>query len=262
MVGSQRSTYKDVLLFLILIFLLTKYILNWFYYFRQVNYGLAVISIANACIDFKWFYNRTLQQTLMPILPISILPFNPKEPDLFVSTLNACLTCKLKHVILYAWVALSTSIVFGCIVRTAKHIKEPLPMLVALSKFFSPLLIAITILYVTPDEVVQQECRLISIASGLCLCFITLKMIVLSMGRMVYASFQKDVVPLAVILGFITYEVDYADVRRLQPKGVEFLLQVLVVYYLARIMHWTSRATSQLCEKLDVYLFRIKPKQA
>ena len=229
---------------------------------EKVNYGLALITICNTLFDFKSFYEQPVQKALFPIIPISILPENPASPSLFVATLNSILRMQLKHFILVSWVLLSTSIVLGCMYRTAKHINNPGETLVAFTKFFSPIIVAVMVLAVTPTEAIQQEVRLISLVSGLCICFITLKLIVLSMGRMAYASFQKDIIPLVLVLGFVAWEYDYAPYeRRLKPKGLTFLLEGLTFYYLIRIIHWTSRAINQLCEKLDVYLFRIKPKE-
>lgn len=230
----------------------------------EVNYGLAVICMANSLIDFKSFYEQTVQDTLWPILPISTLPQTPLSPSLFVTIINNFLTMPMKQLVLTLWLMLATSIVVGCWYRTALYINNLPKTCAALTMFASPLLVTFMVLVVLPEEAVQAECRLISLACGLCLCFITVKIIVLSMAKMSYACIQPDILPLLCVLGFVTWEYEYSVLwdqpRRLKPLGFHFLLQCLTVYYLVRIFHWTSTAMHQLCQKLDVYVFTIKPK--
>lgn len=227
---------------------------------KKVTYGLALVTIANTMIDFQTFYSQTVQEILYPILPISILPNNLSSPLTFVTLFNTILTMQLKKFILVSWIALVTSIVLGCIYRTAKHINHFGRTAVALTKFASPILVASMVLFLTPEEAIHQEARFISIAAGLCFCFITLKLIVFGMAHMAYASIQADILPLLLVLGFITWEYDYASQRRLTPLGLTFLLQCVTVYYLLRAIYWTHVAIHQLCERLDVYLFIIKQK--
>jgi hypothetical protein len=80
------------------------------------------------------------------------------------------------------------------------------------------------------------------------------------MARMACATLQWDIMPLAAVIGFVTYEYEYASYRRLKPPGLKFLFQVLTLYYLIRLLMWAHIATQQLCERLDVWMFTIKPK--
>jgi len=227
----------------------------------EVNYGLALVTLISSLLDNQFIYSQTLQETLYPILPIALLPVNKLEPDTFVTIFNSILTTPLKTVIANLWIASTTSIIFGSIHRVAKHIGEVGHFLMALSKLVSPMLVAYMALVVLPEEAILQESRYISIASGLCLCLITIKVIVLSMARMAYASIQKDIIPAVAVFGFIAYELEHAERRRLTPLGLTFVLQVLCVWYLVRIFYWVSIASGQLCERLDVYLFTIKKKK-
>ena len=168
----------------------------------------------------------------------------------------------MKDLVVQAWFIFTTCIFLGSMYRTAKHLQwDPAKTSVAFCKFLSPFLVALPVLFVLPEEAIVQECRLISVACGLCLCLITIKIIVLSMARMTYASIQLDILPLLAVIAFITWEFEYAEVRRLKPLGLHFMFQVLSVFYLLRILYWTSTAMHSLCEKLDVYIFTIKHKK-
>lgn len=226
-----------------------------------MNYGLALATLANMLVDTTEFYNQSVQQLLYPVIPISLLPDNPNDPSIFVNILNSLLSLKLKIFILVAWTSLAASIVFGCMVRVAEHIKSPTRTMLAFTKLLSPLTVAAMILKVLPQEAIQQECRFVSVAAGLCYCFITIKMIVFSMARMTYASIQMDVAPLIAVCAFVTWEYQYAEYRRLRPLGLSLLFQVLSFYYSTRLLIWTHTAIRQLCAKLDVWLLAIKPKQ-
>ena len=228
---------------------------------NKVNYGLAFAALASAWLDGKTFFHQTVQQALFPVLPISMLPDNPKSPSLFVTIFNAILTLNLKHCLLIGWIVMVISIVLGCIYRVAKHVNHTTKFLGALTKMASPMIVAWMMVGMTPTQAIQQEARLISLASGLCICLITVKMIVFSMARMAYASLQKDIFPCVLVLGFIAWEYEYTSHTRLKPAGLTLLLQALTVYYIARVVYWTSIAIHQLCDKLDVYLLTIKRKK-
>ena len=229
--------------------------------YTKVNYGLAIITIFNSFFDTRSFYRQTLQQ----LLPISTLPQSTITPSFFVTVFNTVVTSQLKYLILYGWIAMATSIVLGCIYRTAVYLKRPYSIYVAVTKFLSPTIVTILVLFVVPSSVVHQECRLISLATGLCLCLVTTKMIVFSMARMAYGAIQMDILPLIFGLGFISWECQYCDLwnqpRRMTPLGVTFVLQVLVGWYFIRNVFWTHAAIAQLSEKLGVYVFSIQKKK-
>ncbi|CAB9505705.1 Uncharacterized CDP-alcohol phosphatidyltransferase class-I family protein [Seminavis robusta] len=228
----------------------------------ECAYMLALGGMASAFFDRTAYFSQSLQDVLYPILPISKLPNNPNDPDPFVTVLHTVLSVQLKHCVYVGWIAMSCMLTSGCIYRTAKHVYQQYnftSMLSALSKLFSPFLVATVMVLVTPNDVVQQDARLVCVASGLCICFITVKMIIFSMARMAYASIQLDILPIVGTLLFFAWECDYAEHRRLHPPGITFGLQAVVVFYMARIAYWTSIAIRQLCEKLDVYLLTIKP---
>jgi ethanolaminephosphotransferase len=228
----------------------------------EVNYGLAFATLACTLFDEKTFFKQTLQQALLPVLPISILPDNPTSPSVFVTVLNTLLTTNLKHCLLVGWIAMVTSIVFGCMYRVAIHVNNSAKLVGALTKLISPAAVAAMMVVVAPSEAIQQEARLVSLSSGLCICLITVKIIVFSMARMAYGSIQKDILPTVVVLGFIAWEYEYSPHRRLKPSGLTLLLQALTAYYIVRIGYWASIAIHQLCVKLDVYLLTIKSKKA
>lgn len=230
--------------------------------------------MANAFIDYRSFYQQTVQETLKPFLPVTTLLQNASSPSVFVSIFNGILTLTLKEMVLVGWLALTTSIFLSSMYRTAKHLQWDLAKIsIAFGKFLSPFLVALPVLFVLPEKAIIQECRLISVSCGLCLILITIKMIVLSMARMTYANIQMDILPLLGVLAFVTWEYDYVPqyysdangtllaTPRLKPLGLHFLFQALSVFYVIRIIQWTHTAMQQLCERLDVYIFTIKHKK-
>ena len=229
--------------------------------------------MANALIDYRSFYQQTVQETLRPFLPVTTLLQNASSPSLFVSIFNGLLTHTLKEMVLVGWLALTTSIFLSSMYRTGKHLQwDPAKTSVAFGKFLSPFLVALPVLFVLPEKAIIQECRLISVSCGLCFVLITIKMIVLSMARMTYACIQMDILPLLGVLAFVTWEYDYVPqyysdangtpaTPRLKPLGLHFLFQALSVFYVIRIIQWTHTAMHQLCERLDVYIFTIKHKK-
>mgnify|MGYP005839916739 CR=1 FL=1 len=155
-----------------------------------MNYGLTLIVIANAFIDTKKFYNQTMQQLLYTIISILILPDNPKAPSLFVTILNSFLPCKLKDLIWFAWICLAVLIRLGYMARVARHINTPSTTLMACTKLLSPSIMAVMVFRILPLEVIQQECRFISLSAGLCYIFITIKIVVFCIARMAYSTLQ------------------------------------------------------------------------
>lgn len=222
---------------------------------------MALFTLFSSLLDNQAIYSQTLQEAISPILSIGLLPNSRKEPDPIVSLFNNALKTPLRQVLVFLWLFMQCCLIFGCFHRVAAHIGEVGHTALAYSKLLSPFLVFFAAAHLTPIEAVQQEVRYISIAAGLCLGLLAIKVIVFSMARMAYATFQMDIVPIVVVLGFIKWELEYAPQRRLTPLGLTFVLQLLCGYYLFRIMYWTSIAINQLCEKLDVNLLTIKPKK-
>jgi hypothetical protein len=98
--------------------------------------------------------------------------------------------------------------------------------------------------------VINQQSTL---ALGLAFCLITVKVIVFSMARMAFASFQLAILP---FLGASLW-LRYAQHDWLTSDKKQQLEWVLDAYYLIAISLWAHRAISQLCKKLQIKLFRI-----
>ena len=81
----------------------------------------------------------------------------------------------------------------------------------------------------------------------MCFCMITIKLIVFGMARMAYASIQMDILPLVIVAV-------YAKFNKINDP---VLFQVLDCWYLLRLLYWTHQAIQQLCERLNIQLFRI-----
>jgi len=83
---------------------------------------------------------------------------------------------------------------------------------------------------------------------------LTKKMIVFSMAKMAYAAIQFDVLPLLVTSLWIRCD------PRLTRKGADFVMGGLCLWYLYRLLRWVNVTINQICERLNVYCFRLKPR--
>lgn len=222
-----------------------------------------MLTLVNTLIDRKTLYTQTVQEALKKLgLSVTVLRTNPAKPGL-VDVFNTVLQWQMKQFFIAGWVTMVTVLILGSFVRVFQYERKHGHIgrfLVAMSKLISPLILFVLVLFVLPMQVIQQEIRFISLAFGLCYCFITTKIIVLSMARMAFAAIQLDILPFCLAVAFVTYEYEYAEYRRLKPMGVTLLFQVLTVYYLFRLLSWVHVAIQQLCARLDIYLFSIKPK--
>jgi ethanolaminephosphotransferase len=104
-----------------------------------------------------------------------------------------------------------------------------------------------------------------TLALGLAFCLITIKIIVFSMARMAFASFQLSLVPLVVVSWCLRYPeyipwwtISSIISSNTMKQPMEWALDL---YYLIAISLWAHRAITQLCEKLQIQLFRIGSKK-
>lgn len=205
----------------------------------QVNYGMGLVSIINAFIDRQHLYTEQLSDAL-PESIASVLP-------------PAVASLETRHVGVYIWATLCTVMVILCIGRVLTHVGKPKIMFYALCKLASPTILATCPLILSP-EIIYDSARYISTSVGLAYCLVTVKLIFLSMAKMPYAVFQLDIVPLLLVCLWSKYD------DRLTLLGTKTLFQVVTVWYLYRFQKWASVACHQICDRLDIYVFRIKPK--
>jgi ethanolaminephosphotransferase len=216
----------------------------------EVNYGLAVACLINAFVpDRAAFYSRAVAD-FMPEAA-----FNTMLPLLEFVGMDAS-TFQLKHALLTGWYIMITGLCNMCLIRVfSAQIAAKQSMMAAFSKLLSPALLCLAPFVVDP-VILHRETRWFSLAFGLALTQITIKLIVFSMARQAFAAMQyADVLPLTLASLWIRY-----DVRWKEP-GIRLLMQILTVTYGIRIFLWTAAAIRQICDRLDIYLCTIKPKK-
>jgi hypothetical protein len=92
-----------------------------------------------------------------------------------------------------------------------------------------------------------------SLCFGLCFCFLTIKLVVLGMARMAYASIQwADLLPLMIVTAL-----SHADTGMARWINDHFVYELLALGYLARLVLWTQSAVGPLCRRMKIRLFRI-----
>ena len=163
---------------------------------------------------------------------------------------------QLKHACLMGWYTMCTMLCILCLIRVvSSRVTAKRSVLAALSKLASPALLCMAP-FLVDARVLQRDMRWFSLAFGLALTHITIKLIVFSMARQAFAAIQySEVIPLTLVSLWIRH-----DTRWKEP-GIRLLLQVLAVAYGVRIVLWTKAATTQICDRLDIYLLTIKPKK-
>lgn len=213
----------------------------------EVNYGLAVASLLNAILipDRRAFYSQPVA-SLVPESVIDALPLEMIGMD--------AETFQLKHALLTGWYFMVTLLCILSLGRVIPNCRSAKERVAALSKLISPALICAAPFWVSPP-VLSRDLRWFSLAYGTAMTQITIKLIVYSMAKQAYAAIQgKEVIPLTIACWWIRTDPRWKD------PGICLLLQILTALYCLRIVRWTSEAIQQICDRLDIYLFTIKPK--
>ncbi|KAL3808670.1 hypothetical protein ACHAXA_001242 [Cyclostephanos tholiformis] len=227
----------------------------------EVNYAMGVITIANSFLDRVAFYHRPMGVVLAPLLS-DALP--SRHLPAFVRELE------LRHFLLICWFVMSGILMMLSVKRVMIHPNiagggdmnsSTSPSLSrreirdrrfnAMTKLVSPMALCAAAMIIPPDAI---RTRYLSVALGLAFSILTKKMIVFSMAKMAYAVVQFDVVPL--LLGSVWIRSD----TRLTRAGADFVLGVLCFWYAFRLLRWINVTINQICERLDIYCFRLKKK--
>lgn len=90
-----------------------------------------------------------------------------------------------------------------------------------------------------------------SLAIGLVFCSLTIKLIVFGMAHMAYASIQLEILPLVVLVILLRSQLLPSE------KTTEWLFPLACLGYWMRLVWWTRAAIRQLCQRLNIQLFRI-----
>ena len=209
----------------------------------EVNYGIGCFLLFNSLIDREKFWLSKLKDAL----PESIAE-NPNFPDVLANF-------EVRHFGLTLWFTSIAVLIVGCIVRVLLHenVKKNGVYFSAISKLFSPILISVAP-FLLPESILFKETRYISISSGLLYCLLTKKIIVFSMAKMTYATFQLDILPLCAAIAWIRLDGNITE------EGVTLLLSVLSIWYVYRMLNWVSNAIHQICNRLNIKCFKIQKK--
>jgi ethanolaminephosphotransferase len=213
----------------------------------ETNYGLAVFSMVSGLGLKQW---GVFEMNLLDGKEGgSIASWLPLQTIILGRDTASSDPLQVRDLFVVLWVYMMSTLCLLSLVRVARHLKfHPWYTLSALSKLCSPATVCVAALIWFPH---LPTLRFASLSLGLCLCWITIKMIVFSMARMAYAMIQVDVLPLIVV----------AAIYHHHDSPPSFLYDVLCLYYLIRVVYWTRQATSQLCDRLNVLLFRIPFKK-
>ena len=230
----------------------------------EVNYAMGAVTIANSFIDRAAFYQRPMEVVLAPYFGDAFLS---RQLPTIVRGLE------LRYFLLTGWFVMSGILMLLSLKRVMLHpnisggddagsssSSSPPPLssreirnrrFNAMTKLLSPLALCTAAMIVPPDAI---RTRYLSVTLGLAFSILTKKMIVFSMAKMAYAAVQFDVLPLLLASVWIRYDI------RLTRTGSDFVLGVLCFWFAFRLLRWTNVTINQICERLDIYCFRLKKK--
>lgn len=158
---------------------------------------------------------------------------------------------EIRHFLLVLWSITVLGHVILSSTSVSRHVKGPKATLLAFSKLTCPLLCA-TAPFLLSHQVIAESARYVSLSMGLAFSVITIKIVVFSMAKMGYASFQPDVLPFVLVCVWSSLD------DRLTALGARLLFQLCCVWYTYRIITWTCTAIRQLCDRLNINCLTIK----
>ncbi|KAL3909927.1 MAG: hypothetical protein SGILL_007895 [Bacillariaceae sp.] len=210
----------------------------------EVTYGMALWSLATGLFGRHIYEQRVL----------TLDPADDAEPlqDLLLWWTGGLHEFQVRHVAAVAWICLVIGLTTLSYVRVYQHVGgDKKVFFSAVSKLaLGPWLLS----YI--GVMINQQSTL---ALGLSFCLITIKIIVFSMARMAFASLQIGILPF--VGASLWFRYGEQEVHWLTDDMKQSLEWVLDIYYLAAICIWARRAISQLCDKLQIKLFRIVAKK-
>jgi ethanolaminephosphotransferase len=203
----------------------------------ELNYGMAAWSVLTGIFGRNFYEYVVFENTTSGSSSSS-------------STSSTTTTWEVRHVLEVLWITMISVVVMISWIRVYRHVKDVRVFFSAFTKFTSPGLLFL---------LASADGRL---ALGLCYCLITIKLIVYSMARMSYASLQLDILPycLAVLVDRYVLDDQSSSSSSSSTYYSTLLFYALDIFYLGRLSYWIHEAIHQLCERLQIPLFRIKPK--
>jgi len=210
----------------------------------ELTCGLAVLTLLHAFMIDPSVYDTPLVDLLPQFAEPRLRRFMRDQP--------------LKQFLIRAWYCLVCIWVFLSISRVMTHSKMTREGLMAIATLVSPVVVVLSTLYYLPGSIVESETRFISIATGLSMCIISIKLIVFGMAKQSYAVFQLDCVPLLVTIFCTTKWVTGGETRE---ERTRLLWQCASLWCLVRLCYWTNAVMNQICDRLNIFVFRMKPQK-
>jgi phosphatidylglycerophosphate synthase len=218
----------------------------------EVLYGIAAWTVGNgAGILDRHIYAQTIPSNLsyyLLQLPIS-------SRTLYHEGASEML---YKDLFILFWVYGYLALALGSVFRVIGHVTSPKILASAMTKLISPMsLYVAAIIFVSSMEESSSSAseaggvRYPSLCIGIVFCLITIKLIVLGMAHMVYASIQLDVLPVVFLVAAHQYS---AFATTLLVKRLFALASLL---YLFRFVSWTGMAMGQICQRLHIRPFQV-----
>lgn len=211
----------------------------------EVNYSLGLIAIFNSLLDREKIWHAKLED---------VIPFDASILENYsIVSKSGILQYELRHVSLIVAHVLLGILIVGSLVRVLTHenVRTNSIHLSALSKLITPVLVGVAP-FMLPEKVLFNDTRSVSVASGILLSLLTMKIIVFSMAKMKYASLQMEAVPYLLVFLWISLDSNFGDL------GISVLLGSLCLWYLYRLMAFVSSAIDEICSKLQIKCFQIK----
>eukprot|EP00591_Stephanopyxis_turris_P004478 CAMPEP_0195523504 /NCGR_PEP_ID=MMETSP0794_2-20130614/22766_1 /TAXON_ID=515487 /ORGANISM="Stephanopyxis turris, Strain CCMP 815" /LENGTH=429 /DNA_ID=CAMNT_0040653519 /DNA_START=34 /DNA_END=1323 /DNA_ORIENTATION=- len=216
----------------------------------EVNYGIALITFANAFIDRETFWSTPLEWFLPGQISEAIL--GSETP--VHGVLQHIISMEVRHVAFSLWAFMLVCLVSSSFYRVLKHVRSFKGGLSAVSKLISPTLLAVSP-YIIPPHLRSLHIRKISVAVGLMFSLLTKKMIVFSMAKQTFACLQPHVMPYLIVCACLRFSDEFAEV------GARMSLRLFCLYHAYKLLSWCEIVIQQICDKLDIYCFTIKKKK-
>eukprot|EP00581_Thalassiosira_minuscula_P032016 CAMPEP_0183760510 /NCGR_PEP_ID=MMETSP0739-20130205/7817_1 /TAXON_ID=385413 /ORGANISM="Thalassiosira miniscula, Strain CCMP1093" /LENGTH=468 /DNA_ID=CAMNT_0025998503 /DNA_START=158 /DNA_END=1564 /DNA_ORIENTATION=+ len=224
----------------------------------EVNYFLGFLTMANAFMDREAVYLRDMRTVFVDKLHLGAIV------DVEAILPASLLEMELRHFLMAGWGCMSLVLMSLSVKRVLTHPHIAGPDLYppeisalrrnALLKLSTPLALIVAAFAVPIDAV---RTRYLSVTLGLAFSILTKKMIVFSMAKMRFGVVQLDAVPFLVVAGYIRYGSEKGDLTK---ERADWMLGALCLWYTFRLLRWANVTITQICEKLDIYCFRLKTR--
>lgn len=208
-------------------------------------YGLGLLNILMAFLDRESLFLRPLGHALPQWAADEFLP-------------DYLTQLEIRYAYVLGWAVTAIYLVVASVHRVMRHLESDKVRwsvrFSALSKLLVPLVTGVAPMLL-PTEFLRLNARSVSVAMGLVFSIVTKKIIVFSMAKMAYASIQPDVLPFALACLLIRHSEHFAE------RGGSMLMWALCAGYHIRLVLWARNAVEDICKKLDIWCFRIKPNK-